>query len=240
MPNEDQLACWDDPANWSAWGIYRCEDDPRLIVPKQTRWAGWTVNFAQPGAVSLLVAISAIAGLPSLIAALVGVEDPLAMLAVVTASGVAVVALVVALDRHARGLPLRPTLPRRGRLPHTLREELQREGIMLLAEKVRGSITLRDYRGPGKRSAFSRNGFSGAIVLTQQRFIVRNTFRSLVELPIDEARSDLLDLCADGSDTLLIRFDPSRFQANTGGAVEIRLRTSLARSIVDSLRSPHR
>ena len=47
-PELEQL--WQDPAHWSPPGIYRCEEDPRLIVPKRWRWAGWTLNFAHRGA----------------------------------------------------------------------------------------------------------------------------------------------------------------------------------------------
>jgi uncharacterized membrane protein len=37
---------WQDPRYWTPPGIYRCPGDPRLIVPKRRRWAGWTINFA--------------------------------------------------------------------------------------------------------------------------------------------------------------------------------------------------
>jgi hypothetical protein len=36
---------WADLKNWKG-GIYSCKDDPRVVVPKRVRWAGWTVNFA--------------------------------------------------------------------------------------------------------------------------------------------------------------------------------------------------
>jgi uncharacterized protein DUF5808 len=41
---------WQDPRHWKPPGIYRCAADPRLIVPKRRRWAGWTLNFAHRGA----------------------------------------------------------------------------------------------------------------------------------------------------------------------------------------------
>jgi hypothetical protein len=41
---------WNDPANWRLNSIYVCKDDPRYLVPKRVRWAGWTVNFAHKGA----------------------------------------------------------------------------------------------------------------------------------------------------------------------------------------------
>jgi hypothetical protein len=41
---------WSDPANWRALYFYYCKDDPRYLVPKRNKWAGWTVNFAHPAA----------------------------------------------------------------------------------------------------------------------------------------------------------------------------------------------
>jgi len=53
----DQL--WNDPENWRLYSIYYCKSDPRIIVPKRKKWAGWTINCAHPSAwVSLLIAIS--------------------------------------------------------------------------------------------------------------------------------------------------------------------------------------
>lgn len=39
---QEQL--WADPNNWSGW-LYFCKQDPRLFVPKRSRWMGWTVNW---------------------------------------------------------------------------------------------------------------------------------------------------------------------------------------------------
>lgn len=50
MASTELERLWQDPANWSPPGIYRCAEDPRLIVPKRRRWAGWTLNFAHRGA----------------------------------------------------------------------------------------------------------------------------------------------------------------------------------------------
>ena len=53
---------WQDAANWHGGllRIYSSEADSRFLVPKRTRWMGWTLNFAHPGA-RFLLAASAIA-----------------------------------------------------------------------------------------------------------------------------------------------------------------------------------
>jgi hypothetical protein len=60
---------WRDPANWKAETIYRCAQDPRVIVPKRRKWAGWTINFAHRFAWSALILI------------MVGMSGPLFLLA---------------------------------------------------------------------------------------------------------------------------------------------------------------
>jgi uncharacterized membrane protein len=50
-----------DPENYK-WGIfYFNPDDLRAIVPKRNRWMGWTLNFAQPLAWIIILAIAAFA-----------------------------------------------------------------------------------------------------------------------------------------------------------------------------------
>ena len=51
-------ALWSDPQNWKVYNIYFCKADPRFIVPKRQKWAGWTMNFAHlSGWIALLAAI---------------------------------------------------------------------------------------------------------------------------------------------------------------------------------------
>ena len=57
---------WSRPSNWGL--VYRCPQDPRVIVPKRRRWMGWTINFAHPLAWVVLVASFVIAVVPALLA----------------------------------------------------------------------------------------------------------------------------------------------------------------------------
>ena len=50
-----------DPANWK-WGLfYYNKEDKRLLPPKQIRWMGWTVNFANAYSVLFMVTLIAAA-----------------------------------------------------------------------------------------------------------------------------------------------------------------------------------
>ena len=63
---------WEDPGNWTAGLFYRCRDDPRVIVPKQQKWRGWTVNFAHRYAISTLIVMILVVGLPLFLLAVFG------------------------------------------------------------------------------------------------------------------------------------------------------------------------
>ena len=45
---------WMDPANWTFWS-YRCAEDPRPLVPKKLKGAGWTFNAGHPRWVSIFL-----------------------------------------------------------------------------------------------------------------------------------------------------------------------------------------
>lgn len=74
---------WNDPRNWTFPGIYRCSEDPRVIVSKRARWAGWTLNFAHRRAWWALLGLMLIAGGPT-VALVLLVRNPAPMTVVVT------------------------------------------------------------------------------------------------------------------------------------------------------------
>lgn len=76
MASAELERLWSDPRNWSPPGIYRCAADPRVIVPKRWRWAGWTINFAHPAAWWVLVGSVVVAAGPVLVLAASGRATP--------------------------------------------------------------------------------------------------------------------------------------------------------------------
>jgi hypothetical protein len=63
---------WGDPGNWRAGLFYRCPDDPRVIVPKQQKWRGWTLNFAHRCAIPILIVMILVVVLPLFFLAVFG------------------------------------------------------------------------------------------------------------------------------------------------------------------------
>jgi uncharacterized membrane protein len=57
-PSKETFDQWHrDPDNW-IWGVfYYNKKDPRIFPPKRLPFLGWTVNFANPYSVAVLVLI---------------------------------------------------------------------------------------------------------------------------------------------------------------------------------------
>ena len=61
-PSKETLEKWhQDPNNWVLGIFYFNREDPRIFPPKRMAWADWTVNFANPKSVGVLLALLALA-----------------------------------------------------------------------------------------------------------------------------------------------------------------------------------
>lgn len=55
-PTQEQIDQWhDDPKNWKLFFFYYNPQDKRLFPPKRIKWMGWTINFANPFSIVILV-----------------------------------------------------------------------------------------------------------------------------------------------------------------------------------------
>lgn len=61
-PSKETLEKWHkDPNNWVIGIFYFNGEDPRIFPPKRIAMLGWTVNFANPYSVAILLALLTIA-----------------------------------------------------------------------------------------------------------------------------------------------------------------------------------
>ena len=69
-PDKETLEKWSsDTNNWKLGIFYYNKEDKRLLPPKRIPAMGWTVNFANPYSIFLMLLIAAFAiSLPMLIA----------------------------------------------------------------------------------------------------------------------------------------------------------------------------
>ena len=63
MRPDEIEACWKDPHSYKC-GVYYCKTDPRVIVPRRFKWMGWTINFARPSAIPVLLGMVALMVVP--------------------------------------------------------------------------------------------------------------------------------------------------------------------------------
>ena len=65
---------WSKREYWKWWG-YSCPDDPRSIVPKHPRWAGYTINFGQRRSFPVFVLLVLLGLLPVMACAILAPHD---------------------------------------------------------------------------------------------------------------------------------------------------------------------
>src|SRR5712692_7658282 len=75
-----------------------------------------------------------------------------------------------------------------GKIPAPLMSQLQTEGIILLDEGVKGSVTYRNFRAPGRRDAWRRQWFTASIALTKLRLFALWYANPIINVPLKDER----------------------------------------------------
>ncbi|MCG6879363.1 MAG: hypothetical protein LJE96_09490 [Deltaproteobacteria bacterium] len=127
------------------------------------------------------------------------------------------------------------TLFRMGRLPKDMAQILEGEGIVLLDEGIPGSITLRNFRAPGRIHGYKKTLFAGSLVVTELRFAAFAFSRPMVNVPLGDPKLNLLDITIDRRKALMVKFDAHRFHEEWKGTVELRFASSVAHMFVERL-----
>jgi hypothetical protein len=122
-----------------------------------------------------------------------------------------------------------------GRISAQWRTMLESEGLVLVDEGIAGSVTYRDFRAPGKRSAWRKVAFSGSIALTKIRLLALHYANPAINIPFDDERFKQLRISVEGEQTLLVAFDPSLFHNDWSGTMEYRFHTSQAQALFEIL-----
>jgi hypothetical protein len=109
-----------------------------------------------------------------------------------------------------------------GKLPKRYRAPLEAEQIVWLEEGVRGSVTLRKYKAPGKRFSYRRVYFSGAVGMTRKRVFAFAYSRRLINVPFKDARIKQLSVSVENKKRLHLGFEAGAFDQDRSGTVECR------------------
>lgn len=123
-----------------------------------------------------------------------------------------------------------------GKIPEALLTRLKGEGVLLLDEGVRGSVTYRNFRMPGRYSNWRRQWYTASIALTKVRLVALRRSAPIIDVPLADERIRRLRLLPEGGDTLLVAFDAALFHGDWSGTIEYRFRTPQARLFTDTVR----
>ena len=122
-----------------------------------------------------------------------------------------------------------------GSVPRDAEEQIRREGVELRDEGIRGSVTFRRFRAPGRYHGWKRSWFSGSIVLTRRRFLAFKYSRPIINVPWNHDKLEDLDVRLEGENTLCVAFEASVFREDASGEVEVRLSTPWAREALTQI-----
>ncbi|MBE7551012.1 MAG: hypothetical protein HS126_08055 [Anaerolineales bacterium] len=129
---------------------------------------------------------------------------------------------------------LRPLLGK-GKFPAELLLELHSEGVEFFEEGIWGTITFINYKAPGRRSAWRRSAFVGAIALTSQRIVAFGRSERLLDLPFTHPTIKVVDFRLESPGSFFASFEASHFHSDRSGKIELRFSTSQAAQIMDLL-----
>ena len=107
-----------------------------------------------------------------------------------------------------------------GKVPKRVRPVVEQEGIVLMDEGIRGSVTFKKFRAPGRRYSWRRKWFSGSIVFTEKRFLAFTYFNPIINVPFDHPSINELECSLQDEQKFCVGFDVSKFHEGWSGTIE--------------------
>jgi len=122
-----------------------------------------------------------------------------------------------------------------GKLPAEYVAALEKEGIILFDEAIRGTVTYRNFRAPGRYSNWKRQWYSASIILTEKRLLALRLRSEIIDVPFTDERFRRMQFALEDETTLLVAFDAALFNADWSGTIEYRFQTAQAKALLDKL-----
>ncbi|MGP3969564.1 hypothetical protein [Streptomyces sp. 6N223] len=128
----------------------------------------------------------------------------------------------------------------RDHLPDELHAQLVAEGLLMLEERLRGSITYRRYREAGSNEwvRYRRNPIRGAIAVSSRRFLVWVGGGKHIDVPLAHPLRPAVEVRAAGEDGVCFAYTAETFRTDRTGEVEVVLRTPRASRVIEVLTLP--
>ena len=129
-----------------------------------------------------------------------------------------------------------------GKIPRRQRAALETEGVVLSEEGIRGSITYKNFRAPGKRILWRKRTFIGSLVLTEKSIFAIITVgfsKHLINVPFSDPRFERFQFTIQNKQCLCITFDASNSGQNQSGTLECRFFMPQAQLFLEKLNRKH-
>lgn len=123
-----------------------------------------------------------------------------------------------------------------GKIPEYLAAQLSAEGILLLDEGIKGSVTYINFRSPVRYANWKRQWYTASIALTEARLVALRFSQTIINVPLTDERIRSMNFSLEASGTLLAAFDAALFHQDWSGKLEYRFRTEYGQSFLDKLR----
>ena|SRR5215831_3754921 len=134
------------------------------------------------------------------------------------------------------GKPLLYRLFGIGGIPEPLRSQLQTEGVTLLDESVKGSVTYRDFKAPGKREVWRRQWYVASLALTKVRLLALRGNNKIIDVPLADERLCAMRFSLEKSGAVFcVAFDAGLFHDDWSGTIEYRFRSQEAQHFLELL-----
>lgn len=126
---------------------------------------------------------------------------------------------------------------RLGKIPKDHRAALEAEGLALVEEGLRGSVTFRRFKAPGKQYSWRKSWFAGSVVLTRKRVVAFAFSKRIINVPFSDPRLMKLKCEVEDDTCLCFSFDAADFNSDMSGTVEVRFTIPQAHLFAERLRS---
>jgi hypothetical protein len=123
---------------------------------------------------------------------------------------------------------------RPGSMPDDVKSQLESEGLLLLAERIRISVVYRNFKAPGRRYWRAHKGAVGSLGLSSRRIAGFAFSKMIIHTPYNEPKFKMIVFKAEGK-YLSASFDASAFDPEHSGHVEIRFYLPNAEETADFL-----
>jgi hypothetical protein len=124
---------------------------------------------------------------------------------------------------------------RRGRMPKTVRQAIEREGVRHLEEGLRIGVTHHDSFDLSRSRGGQYRFHPGAVAVTPRRFVAHIRSRRVLNIPLDSRGCTQFTVRREGHDGVRLMVDAAALNDRSRGTLEYRFRSGSAQRLTAML-----